>query len=63
MLILNPSVIMLSLLWWTPEGKIKREMEYGRLTWQTFTLAEFDRGTRFLSTGEKGQPGMVRSRL
>ncbi|KAG8528551.1 uncharacterized protein KY384_007469 [Bacidia gigantensis] len=39
-------MIMLSVLWWNNEGKVNRELEYGRLTWDTFDLSAWDRAKR-----------------
>lgn len=36
-------MINICVLWWTAEGKIARELEYGRLTWKDFDVGEFDR--------------------
>lgn len=34
-------MIMLSVVWWTLDGKIANELEYGRLTWDGFNVDEF----------------------
>ena len=36
-------MINIAVLWWDWTGKITREFEYGRLTWDGFDLAEFDK--------------------
>ena len=36
-------MINLGVLWWDAEGKIKKELVYGRLTWDKFDLAPFDK--------------------
>jgi hypothetical protein len=38
-------MINISVLWWDSEGKITRELEYGRLTWKNFDVTAFDRET------------------
>ena len=37
------AMIMLSTIWWTKEGKVSKELEYGRLIWQDFELEPFVR--------------------
>lgn len=34
-------MIMLSVLWWNADEKIIKELEYGRLVWENFTLDPF----------------------
>lgn len=36
-------MIMLSVIWWNEDGKIQKEIEYGRLTWPGFTLDAYDK--------------------
>ncbi|MCJ1260806.1 hypothetical protein MMC22_000669 [Lobaria immixta] len=35
-------MINIAVLWWNPEGKITKELEYGRLTWDNFDITHFD---------------------
>ena len=35
------AMIMLSTLWWNEDGKVTRELEYGRLIWNDFALEPF----------------------
>lgn len=35
-------MINVAVLWWNEKGKIKRELEYGRLTWDQFDADVFD---------------------
>ena len=35
-------MINLGVLWWNAEGKIVKELVYGRLTWKNFSLDPFD---------------------
>ncbi len=35
-------MINLGVLWWNKQGKICRELVYGRLTWDNFDIREFD---------------------
>lgn len=35
-------MINLGVLWWNEEGKIIKELVYGRLTWDKFSLEPFD---------------------
>ena len=37
-------MIMMSVIWWDGKGGVLNEVEYGRLTWEGFSLAEFDHG-------------------
>lgn len=38
----DPSgIIMLSKIWWNSEGKISRELEYGKLLWEGFDINAF----------------------
>lgn len=34
-------MINISVLWWNAEGKVTRELEYGRLTWNNFDIDAF----------------------
>lgn len=36
-------MIMLSTIWWNKEGKVFRELEYGRLIWDNFDIDKFKR--------------------
>ncbi|KAK3177679.1 hypothetical protein K4F52_009584 [Lecanicillium sp. MT-2017a] len=36
-------MIMLSTIWWNEEGKVFRELEYGRLIWEGFNIDDFKR--------------------
>lgn len=36
-------MIMCSLIWWNAEGKVCKELEYGRLTWEGFDITAFDK--------------------
>jgi hypothetical protein len=35
-------MINISVLYWDEQGKVSRELEYGRLTWENFSVGEFD---------------------
>lgn len=35
-------MIMLSTIWWNSEGKISRELEYGKLLWEGFDINAFN---------------------
>ena len=35
-------MINISVLYWDHQGKITKELEYGRLTWKNFDVGEFD---------------------
>lgn len=35
-------MINIAVLWWNAEGKITKELEYGRLTWDNFDITKFD---------------------
>jgi hypothetical protein len=39
----STGMIMLSAIWWNSDGKIARELEYGRLLWDGFTSEEFNK--------------------
>jgi hypothetical protein len=34
---------MLSTIWWNSEGKIARELEYGKLLWEGFDTNAFNK--------------------
>jgi hypothetical protein len=36
-------MINIAVLWWNEAGKITRELEYGRLTWEGFDITAFDK--------------------
>lgn len=36
-------MVISSIIWWGPGGKVLKELEYGRLAWKGFTLDEYDR--------------------
>ncbi|KAG9232099.1 hypothetical protein BJ875DRAFT_544825 [Amylocarpus encephaloides] len=36
-------MINVAVIWWNAEGKITRELEYGRLTWDNFDITAFDK--------------------
>lgn len=38
----SSGMIMLSTIWWNSEGKIARELEYGRLLWDGFDINAFN---------------------
>ncbi|OBT63428.1 hypothetical protein VE03_07156 [Pseudogymnoascus sp. 23342-1-I1] len=37
----SAAMIMTSLIWWNEEGKVKRDLEYGKLTWPGFDITAF----------------------
>ncbi|KAJ5940390.1 hypothetical protein N7516_000558 [Penicillium verrucosum] len=38
----SSGMIMLSTIWWNSEGKVARELEYGRLLWENFDINQFN---------------------
>ncbi|OJJ56846.1 hypothetical protein ASPSYDRAFT_59317 [Aspergillus sydowii CBS 593.65] len=38
----SSGMIMLSTIWWNSEGKISRELEYGKLLWDGFDINAFN---------------------
>ncbi|KAJ5778898.1 hypothetical protein N7457_006618 [Penicillium paradoxum] len=38
----STGMIMLSTIWWDSEGKVTRELEYGRLLWEGFDINAFN---------------------
>lgn len=38
----SAAMIMSSQIWWDNEGKVERDLEYGRLTWPEFDIAQFE---------------------
>ena len=38
----SAGMVMLTALWWNTEGKVTKELEYGRLTWEGFDISAFD---------------------
>ena len=36
------AMVNIGVHWWDEEGKIARELEYGRITWKGFSLDPFD---------------------
>lgn len=38
----SSGMIMLSTIWWNSEGKISRELEYGKLLWEGFDINAFN---------------------
>ena len=39
----SSGMIMLSTIWWDSDGKISKELEYGRLLWEDFDTGAFDK--------------------
>ncbi|KAF4763562.1 hypothetical protein N7455_009449 [Penicillium solitum] len=38
----SSGMIMLSTIWWNSDGKIARELEYGKLLWEGFDINDFN---------------------
>lgn len=38
----SSGMIMLSAIWWNSDGKVVRELEYGRLLWEGFDINAFN---------------------
>jgi hypothetical protein len=36
-------MINVAVIWWNEEGKICKELEYGRLIWDNFDISVFDK--------------------
>lgn len=39
----STGMIMLSAIWWDNDGKVARELEYGRLIWDGFDINAFNK--------------------
>ncbi|KFY26692.1 hypothetical protein V493_03936 [Pseudogymnoascus sp. VKM F-4281 (FW-2241)] len=37
------AMIMMSVIWWNAEGKVTRELEYGKLIWPDFDIDNFEK--------------------
>lgn len=44
-------MINVSIIWWTEEGTMTREWEYGRITWKEFSTNPWDVGAQPMCTG------------
>ena len=40
------AMIVLSTFWWNGKGKVTRELQYGRLVWEDFSLEPFLKGRK-----------------
>ncbi|KFY19075.1 hypothetical protein V491_04604 [Pseudogymnoascus sp. VKM F-3775] len=38
----SAAMVMTSLIWWNEEGLVIRDLEYGKLTWPDFDIAQFE---------------------
>ncbi|KAL5345656.1 hypothetical protein ACLOAV_009410 [Pseudogymnoascus australis] len=36
-------IIMMSVIWWNEEGKVKRDLEYGKLLWPGLDIDDFQK--------------------